>query len=135
MHISEARPRQGFYFKVMAKKINFGDATKGKVTRLSRVPSKHGWVKCGHGNFELDGGLRQVRCKSCGEIIDPFDALVEFADYERRFLWQVSRANAAIEEFKKIQSEWSLTIREKRRIGKAQQFAKLVEMESEDGQN
>lgn len=109
----------------MADIINFDDAIKGKVTTLEVVQGQHSVYRCGHGNIELDVNERKVRCKSCGEEIDPFDALLEFADKERRFLWEVAAAKLAIEEFEKIKSEWSLTLTEKRRIDKVRTLATL----------
>lgn len=109
----------------MADIINFDDATKGKVTTLEVIKGDHSVYKCGHGNIRLYVDTRKVRCKSCGEEIDPFDALLEYADKERRFLWEVTAAKLAIEEFEKIKSEWSLTLTEKRRIRKVQETVRM----------
>lgn len=107
----------------MANIINFNDAIKGKVTTLEVIKGNHSVFRCGHGNIKLFVNERKVYCKACGEEIDPFDALLEFADNERRFLWEVAAAKLAIEEFEKIKSEWSLTLTEKRRIRKVQETA------------
>lgn len=119
----------------MANIINFNDATKGKVTTLEVIKGNHSIYKCGHGNIELHVDERKVRCRACGEEIDPFDALLEFADKERRFLWEVAAAKLAIEEFEKIKSEWSLTLTEKRRIGKVRTLATMGKVDYNDLRN
>lgn len=116
----------------MANIINFNDAIKGKVTTLVVVQGKHNVYRCGHGNIELYVNERKVRCRSCGEEIDLFDALLEFADKERCFLWEVASAKLAIEEFEKIKSEWSLTLTKKRRIGKVRETAALGKVNYND---
>lgn len=112
--------------------IDFTEAAKGVVTRLTIIERRHDVYKCGHCNLELDPTARTVKCRSCGAIIDPFDALMEYANNERRFIWEVSGARAAIDEFKKIEAEWTPTQKEKRRIAKAKQFAKLVNIDADE---
>lgn len=115
----------------MANKIDFTSATKGILTRLEIVASSHDPIKCGHGNLALIVEERIVKCKHCGAILDPFDALLQIADKERRFIWEVSRAKASIEEWEKIQAEWTPTQKERRRVEKARQWAKKREIEDE----
>lgn len=116
----------------MGNTINFTEATQGMVTRFEIVASNHNPGKCGHGNLALIVEERIVKCKHCGAILDPFDALLQVADKERRFIWEVSRAKAAIEEWEKIQAEWTPTQRERRRVEKVRQWAKKVEIDSND---
>lgn len=119
----------------MAKICNFSDFTGPVETSLKNIYRKHGQIfVCRHLAFELDTSTRTVCCKECGEIVDAFDVLREFAYEQRTFLWQVEKYKAAKEEFERIQSEWSLTTREKRRIDKATQQAKCPELYREDKQ-
>lgn len=100
----------------MAKITRFEDATQGLETSLQIINPK---CRCFHPNFLIDVAKHEVTCKKCGATIDPFDALLEYANNQRRFIWEIEKYKTAKREFEKIQSEWSLTIREKRRIEKA----------------
>lgn len=111
----------------MARVINFSDFKDGISTSLTIAPRKHSPWRCRHCDFEVFPQTREVLCKECGEVVDPFDVIMQYAENERRFVWNVEKCKAAIREFEKIQSEWSLTIREKRRIKKAMEMAKLPE--------
>lgn len=102
----------------MAKICHFSRSNEPVETSLEIKPRKHrrGFSACRHCNFELDASTRTICCKECGEEVDPFDVLMEYALNQREFLQNVARNKAAIEEFERIQSEWSLTKMEKRRI-------------------
>lgn len=115
----------------MANKIDFTEANKGIVTRFTIAETRHDPRKCRHCNFELDSSTRTVECKDCGAIVDAFDVLMEYALNERAFIWKVSRAKAAIEEWEKIQAEWTPTQRERRRVEKARQWAKRREIDAD----
>ena len=95
----------------MAKIIKFEDITKGVETRLQIISPK---CRCFHPEFQIDVANHEVICKQCG-------ALLECAEHQRRFIWQMEKYKAAQKEFEKIKAEWSLTIREKRRLEKAMQ--------------
>ena len=121
----------------MAKIINFSDFNLPVETYFEfkdNRRSSHGMYifTCRHFRFEVDEGSREVRCKECGEIIDPFDIMIQFAVEQRRFFTQVAKNRAAIDEFEKIQLEWSLTVREKRRITKAMKTARIYEKNEEE---
>lgn len=70
----------------MARIINFSDFKDGIFTRLAIVPRKHASWRCRHCNFEIFPQTREVRCKDCGEIVDPFDVIMQYAEEERRFI-------------------------------------------------
>lgn len=105
----------------MATILKFEPLHKPVDTQLVIVNPK---CRCAHPKLLLDESSRLAQCEKCGCLIDPFDALLQYAKDERRFMCKAIKYNAAIEEFNKIQSEWSLTTREKRRIQKAMDAAK-----------
>ena len=102
----------------MAKIIKFENITKGVETRLQIINSK---CRCFHPEFQIDVANHNVTCKRCGALIDPFVALLEYAEYQRRFIWQMEKYKVAQKEFEKIKAEWSLTTKEKRRLEKSMQ--------------
>lgn len=102
----------------MAKIIKFENITKGVETKLQIINPK---CRCFHPEFQIDVVNHEVICKQCGALVDPFVALLEYAEHQRRFIWQMEKYKAAQKEFEKIKAEWSLTIREKRRLEKAMQ--------------
>lgn len=115
----------------MARIIEFSDFAGPFEVSFTIKHSKHGRYLpfcrlpgCGGtARFTLDAARRIVTCDHCGEVVDPFDVLLTFAEEERHCFCQWHRYKAAKAEFEKIQSEWSLTIKEKRRIEKAMQEA------------
>lgn len=105
----------------MAKIHIFSNYAGPVITEFHVKRSWHGQYLsyCKHCQFVIHEAERKIICKECGEEIDPFTVVLEYANHQRDFIWKVERHKAAIEEFKKIQQEWSLTVREKRRIEKA----------------
>lgn len=95
--------------------------TQGVETRLFIENPK---CRCFHPEFAINVANHEVTCRKCGAIIDPFIALLEFADKQRRFIWEIEKYKAAKREFEQIESEWSLTIKEKRRISNAMREAR-----------
>lgn len=116
----------------MAKIHKFSDFTGPVITELHVKNNTHSHfaLRCRHHLFEIDESSRRIWCKECGEEIDPFTVVLEYANNQRDFIWKVKRHRVAIEEFEKIQQEWSLTIREKRRITKAMQNASIPKLEN-----
>lgn len=101
-------------------------------TQFDIAPTRHQpWHLCRHLSLEINEEARTVICKNCGCELDPFNALLEFADKQRRDLRQMAQWLAARKEFERIQAEWSLTIAEKRRIRKAMENNKLIRAEME----
>lgn len=104
---------------------NSPDFTKFDITPTPHQP----WNLCRHLSLEINEEARTVICKNCGCELDPFNALLEFADRQRRDLRQMAQWLAAKKEFERIQAEWSLTIAEKRRIRKAMENNQLIRAE------
>lgn len=99
-------------------------------TKFDIAPTPHQpWRDCRHLSLEINKEARTVICKNCGCELDPFNALLEFADRQRRDLRQMAQWLAARKEFERIQAEWSLTIAEKRRIRKAMENNQLIRAE------
>lgn len=92
------------------------DLSKGTLTRFSIVEKR---CVCPHPHFALNEQERTVTCQDCGKTVDPFDALLSFANEERRLAYREKKARRALDEFERIKSEWSLTQAEKRRLNKA----------------
>lgn len=105
----------------MAKIINF-EESRGIPVTFTLVGDRH---RCRHPDFEILLETHEIRCRKCGQIIHPFDALLAYAQNDRMFRFWVAKYEAAKAEFEKIQSGWSLTVREKRRIKKAMDMAQL----------
>ncbi len=99
----------------MAKITKFDDARGISVT-FNLIGEPH---RCAHPEFEIFRATHEVKCRKCGQTIHPFDALLAYAENDRMFRWWTAKYEAAVAEFEKIQSEWSLTTAEKRRIKKA----------------
>ena len=105
----------------MADVIPFKEAAEKlgpTPTRFTFKPKKMRF-ECPHAHINLNESSRLCECKDCGDTIDPFDVLIQYCDGERKHFRDIERFEAAKSEFEKIQSEWSLTIAEKRRIDKA----------------
>lgn len=120
--------------KPMAKIIRFNPIAQGdskdSYTKFNILPTRHQpWGLCRHLSLEINEEARTVICKNCGCEIDPFNALLEFADKERKDIRQMAQWLAAKKEFERIQAEWSLTITEKRRIRKAMEDNRLIHAE------
>lgn len=108
------------------------EATPQDFTQFDITPTRHQpWNLCRHLRLEINEEARTVICKNCGCELDPFNALLEFADKERRDLRQMAQWLVAKKEFERIQAEWSLTIAEKRRIRKAMENNALIRAEME----
>ena len=116
----------------MATIHKFSDFTGPVITEIHVEYSRHGkFLKlCRHHQFEIHESTRKIYCKECGEEIDPFTIVLEYANNQRDFIWKVQKYRAAIEEFERIQQEWSLTIREKRRIAKVMQNVAMPRLEN-----
>lgn len=87
--------------------------------------------RCRHAKLEIYETERIVKCKTCGKIVDPFDALVQLAHEEARLWNQCRQYEEAVKEFNKIESEWNLTIRERRKIQKAMNETRMCPGERE----
>lgn len=115
----------------MANIIQFPGLQKPVKTSLfiKQDHAFHKAFKCQHKKMLLCFEDKKVYCQDCGQIIDPFFALYQFAEDERTFVFHCAEENAALEELKKIQSEWKLTTREKRRVSEARKIARLEAIE------
>ena len=98
------------------KVISIEEAQGGTVTTNYEVKPRV-WG-CKHRQLTLDEDEHAVYCKQCGIRLDPYAILAEYAAGERRTARDIKRYEAACREFKKIQEEWSLTQRERRRLDK-----------------
>jgi hypothetical protein len=97
------------------KVVDFNDYKKGVATTYTVKPRNR---RCDHPRLLVNDQAHTVKCEKCGEEIDPFWVLLQYADRQRRTELQAKRYEAALSEFQKIKSEWSLTQRERRRIEK-----------------
>ena len=85
---------------------------------------------CRHGNLVIDEDKRAVECGDCGKILDPFEVLLGYAGSERRHKRNIARLEAAQKEIEQIQSEWSFTQQERRRINRAMDAAKYEDTDN-----
>jgi DNA-directed RNA polymerase subunit RPC12/RpoP len=59
-------------------------------------------LKCTHERIEVDSRNREVTCKDCGKLVDPFDSLVAFA----RKGSDVKRSYTALQDEVQRLKEW-----------------------------
>lgn len=106
----------------MARIIEFAIPTSVKIRRDESISE---YCRCRHEEFEINCLDKLVYCAKCGARLDPFFVLEQLAKGERKLLFQEAEAKAAIEEFKKIESQWKLSTRERRRIAETKTMARL----------
>lgn len=94
------------------------DGSRPTETAYSRKKKRSRW-ECRHHSLVLDESTRLAECKNCGDALDPFDVLVEYAYGQRQTKFDIARWEAARAEFEAIEAGWNLIIAEKRRIKKA----------------
>ncbi|GAB1254614.1 hypothetical protein Defa_21010 [Desulfovibrio sp. TH_2024_36128] len=79
---------------------------------------------CRHSRILIDKDNHEVECKDCGKTLDPFEVLLGYADSERKHKREIARLEAAQRAMAEIQSAWSFTQQERRRINRAMDDAK-----------
>lgn len=85
---------------------------------------------CRHSRIVIDADNHSVECKDCGKVLDPFEVLLGYAGSERRHKRDIARLEAAQKEIEQIQSEWSFTQQERRRINRAMDNAKYEDTDN-----
>lgn len=60
---------------------------------------------CGHHQILLDQGRRMIECSKCGQVIDPFEYLLDWAYGDRNLNYIRSRIREEIKEIHPILEE------------------------------
>ena len=116
----------------MAKRISFKkESERQRISLEVDYTIRSKTYTCPHAHVTLDYNGRILQCDDCEEFIDPFDFLMEYQRKQRKTRRDIARWEAAKAEFNKIQAEWNLTIREKRRIKEAMDEARPIERDGE----
>jgi hypothetical protein len=106
---------------------NIIDFAQAKPRRLSRVAGLERAPRCAHRQLVVIELSRTLACKDCGQVIDPFDWLLNVARRADRFDTQYRELRAQIEEAQKTLETVRRQLRaaERKRDGLKQEIAEL----------
>ena len=98
----------------------------GQTTLTIVEPFKYSETACQHNALKLvDDMTKRVECSKCKVILDPFEVLLQMAEGQRKLNRDIARLKALKAEVNAIMDGWTLTQKERKRIGDAGQAAAL----------